>query len=566
LAEALSFSESRERGRELALEAVEGARRLGEQSAVAEVLSNAMWPLWTPDNLEWRTANATEIAELAKQAGAIRILWEGQTWLVGAYMEAADVVAIDAQLAECQRTAEQVREPVYVGFATMLSAMRALLAGDVDKAEQLAWHALVDFGHEGENTSLVQLFGVQLFHIRVLQGRIGELHAATAGMAEHFAAVAATHCSLAALYCEAGRVEEARAEFELLAADDFRWIPRDIFWFSCMDHLAEICAYLEDEKRAPTLYEMLLPYQDRYIVNGEFAVPRGFATRHLGLLAATCGRFDEAVAHFEDALTRNARVGPPCALILTQLNYAQVLLTRNEPGDRDRAFKLLETAFRDSKLRRYPGLTDKIAALMHEAEADGQIANRRRRTLGERATQLTGGARIAMSTRGRAALGKLFGGASDEALERRFGSHVAQRALFAAMASSFQPRAAYGFEGEIAFELSHYTDDATDRPPDPDSWTIRVKRHRAFARRRTAENAAVSVRISIPDFVRLFSGELNPVAVWLERRGRAEGDVTLGARLVEMFGGVAALDVVPPDEQTYLPHRVDDDAVGSASR
>jgi len=33
-----------------------------------------------------------------------------------------------------------------------------------------------------------------------------------------------------------------------------------------------------------------------------------------------------------------------------------------------------------------------------------------------------------------------------------------------------------------------------------------------------------------------------------------------------MFGGVAALDVVPPEEQTYLPHRADDDAVESASR
>jgi len=555
LAEALSFSEARPRGRELAEQALAAARRLGDKLAVAEVLSNAMWPLWTPDNLEWRLAAATEIAELARETGAVKMLWEGQSWRVGHLMELADIAAVDAELEACRRLAEQVREPAYLAFATMLAAMRTLLVGDLEEAERLAWKAL-EIGHEGENTSLVQLFGVQMFHLRLLQGRLGELHAATLGMTQQFSAVAATRCSLAALYCEAGRPDEARAEFETLAVEDFRWIPRDIFWLSCMDHLAEVCAHLEDESRAAPLYQLLLPYGDRYIVNGEFAVPRGFASRHLGLLAGTMGRFDDAVAHFEKALESNARVGPPYALILTQLNYARLLLTRQQGGDRDLALNLLDTAFRDSTLRRYPGLTEKIGALKREVEAGAAIVPRRRRTLGERASHVAGDARAALSTRGRAALGKLFGGAPDEALERRFGSHVAQRALFGAMAKSFQPRAAYGFEGEIAFELSHFREEGAERPPPPDHWTIRIKGSRAFARRRTAEEPAVSVRIGIPDFVRLFSGELNPVAVWVDRRGRVDGDITLGARLVEMFGGVVPFEVVPPEEQTHLPRRV----------
>ena len=53
-------------------------------------------------------------------------------------------------------------------------------------------------------------------------------------------------------------------------------------------------------------------------------------------------------------------------------------------------------------------------------------------------------------------------GASDEQLERRFGSDFAQRAIFTGMARQFEPKFAYGFEGDIvAYELSPIT--ATER-------------------------------------------------------------------------------------------------------
>ncbi len=54
------------------------------------------------------------------------------------------------------------------------------------------------------------------------------------------------------------------------------------------------------------------------------------------------------------------------------------------------------------------------------------------------------------------AIAELVRGASDEQLERRFGSELAQRAIFTGMARQFEPRFAFGFEGDIAYELSHH--------------------------------------------------------------------------------------------------------------
>jgi putative sterol carrier protein len=53
------------------------------------------------------------------------------------------------------------------------------------------------------------------------------------------------------------------------------------------------------------------------------------------------------------------------------------------------------------------------------------------------------------------------------------------------------------------------------------------------------------VHVSVPEFVRLFSGEDVPVAAILDGRLTAEGDLLLGARLTEMFGAVSPSDVLP---------------------
>ena len=62
----------------------------------------------------------------------------------------------------------------------------------------------------------------------------------------------------------------------------------------------------------------------------------------LGLLAHTMGNLDQAMAHFEDALTFCSRAGYRPELAWTCCDYADTLLQRNEPGDREKAMSLLD--------------------------------------------------------------------------------------------------------------------------------------------------------------------------------------------------------------------------------
>ena len=130
-------------------------------------------------------------------------------------------------------------------------------------------------------------------------------------------------------------------------------------------------------------------------------------------------------------------------------------------------------------------------------------------------------------------LKRLVRGASDQQLEKRFGNRIAQRALFSGMARQFDPRFAFGFEGDIAYELSHTANGS--RPPD--RWTVRVQGDSAEAIPGGNGAAAVTFRLSVADFARLAAEEADPQELIFTDRFGIEGDLHIAAQTSEMFGG-----------------------------
>jgi hypothetical protein len=128
-------------------------------------------------------------------------------------------------------------------------------------------------------------------------------------------------------------------------------------------------------------------------------------------------------------------------------------------------------------------------------------------------------------------LARMVDGASDEQVERRFSSGVALRAIFAGMARSFEPDQAAGFRGRLVYELAR---PATGRPPA--RWTIEVLDGGATARPGASDGAALIVRFTLSDFVRIAAGAIDPAEPLLADRASFEGDFALAARLPEMFG------------------------------
>jgi hypothetical protein len=125
-------------------------------------------------------------------------------------------------------------------------------------------------------------------------------------------------------------------------------------------------------------------------------------------------------------------------------------------------------------------------------------------------------------------------------LVRRFGSPLAQRALFAAMARAFQPAMAFGFNGDIAFELARHEEDIEA----PSTWwTIAVGETKASARPGRSDHPTMTIHSDVPSFVRLALGELDLTSALVSGRLWADGDFVSLFRLGALFGAVEPFEV-----------------------
>jgi alkanesulfonate monooxygenase SsuD/methylene tetrahydromethanopterin reductase-like flavin-dependent oxidoreductase (luciferase family) len=147
---------------------------------------------------------------------------------------------------------------------------------------------------------------------------------------------------------------------------------------------------------------------------------------------------------------------------------------------------------------------------------------------GDGAAQAAQSARELIARAGELGLAALVRDRSDDQLHRLFDRGPGIPIIFRGMERSFLPEKARGFEGEILYEL---------RGRDgPRSWTVRIGEGRAAAQRGPAADPTVTLRISIPDFVRVAAREAFPPKLLLEGALVVEGDFAVAGRLGEMFG------------------------------
>ena len=340
---ALIHVDSPERGASLSQEGVEMARRVGNSAALTSALVGRQIAVWRPDNLEERLAIATEIVGLAEEIGDKESALMAHCGRHTCLIELGDFAAAASDFEAHDRLGEELQQHGQRMHTVQLRAMRALLVGRFEEAEQLAQEGLA-IGKRANPQEARASFGTQMFALRKEQGRLGELETTYKTFAQQHPNIAWTRTALALIYGQLGRETEARAEFERLAARDFTDLPRDFLWVACITNLAESCAFFRDAQRAATLYQLLLPYAERTVVAISAHTCSGSVSHYLGLLAATMSRWEEAAGHFEYALDMNARLGAKPYLAHTQHDYAGMLIDRDAPGDRDKAFRLLTEA------------------------------------------------------------------------------------------------------------------------------------------------------------------------------------------------------------------------------
>ena len=119
---------------------------------------------------------------------------------------------------------------------------------------------------------------------------------------------------------------------------------------------------------------------------------------------------------------------------------------------------------------------------------------------------------------------------NDRVLEVTAGSRLAIRVIFAGMSRQFVPSAAEGFEGSICYELRRHNGAVIE------GWALRITASAAKASFGFPTDPAVTLKLTVGDFVRFSLGAVSPVTLLTEERLKLDGDLTVAAKLAPMFG------------------------------
>ena len=265
----------------LSEEAVTIARRVGDPRTLASCLDARHYALWRPENVEERLVVAAELRGVAEETGDPELELQGAAWTIIDLMELGDIDGVDIQIAAVSKLADALHRPIWLWWASLFRGARAQLDGRFDEAERLAQETLV-IGQRGQAENALHYYAQEMYSIRREQGRLAEVEGAVRNFIELYPAIPAWRSALALLLIELGRPDEARAEFEAVAAGGFASFPRDANWLVAITLLAEVCGALGDGERAAELYTMLEPYAGRNVVVGRNATFNGSASWLLG--------------------------------------------------------------------------------------------------------------------------------------------------------------------------------------------------------------------------------------------------------------------------------------------
>jgi alkanesulfonate monooxygenase SsuD/methylene tetrahydromethanopterin reductase-like flavin-dependent oxidoreductase (luciferase family)/putative sterol carrier protein len=123
---------------------------------------------------------------------------------------------------------------------------------------------------------------------------------------------------------------------------------------------------------------------------------------------------------------------------------------------------------------------------------------------------------------------------ADRRLEQLAGSQPGLRLIFGAMEQAYVPEKANGFTGDLQYDLRRGDGQVVH-------WTLSLDPARASARPGRAGDPALTVKLTLVDFLRMAGRDLDAGKALLTGRLDLEGDFALAQRLGEMFGQPAAL-------------------------
>src|SRR5205085_4718569 len=152
------------------------------------------------------------------------------------------------EIDEYGRLADDLHQPVYQFVAHLRKTLHVLLEGRYDEAEGLAFQT-IPLAQRAQIDTAAQIFGGQMFSIRLNQGRLGELEFAVKGLIEQYPAQPGWHVALSLVYAQSDRRADSRRSLDRGVAQRLDDLQRDLNC-NCVLALASLAAVHHDDAAA----------------------------------------------------------------------------------------------------------------------------------------------------------------------------------------------------------------------------------------------------------------------------------------------------------------------------
>ncbi len=325
----------------IAREAIATARRLGDRRGLLETMHDGLSALMDVVDPRERLALNREVETLAIAEGDRERLLRTHMRLALDHLALGEFPEADARINACEALATELRASWILWRVPLFRAVRATTHGHFAEAERLEEQAR----QLARDTQDPQADRALLFQREGLL-RTAERHddmraldpRARRERANFHNALAWQETGSALVYT---RLEEAdTARNHLYSVPEELLPPIDNLF--ALFFVAESAAFVGSPDLVKKLYQRLLPSADQYVMLGMTHIQwEGPVSRLLALLATRLGRWDQASAHFDNALARLRRLDARPLLARARYEYGCALLQRGDPGDTARARELL---------------------------------------------------------------------------------------------------------------------------------------------------------------------------------------------------------------------------------
>jgi tetratricopeptide (TPR) repeat protein len=343
---------------ELAEEAVEIARRLGDERVLLEVSRARLYAAPRPERTPELVAEIPALLELAERVGdAHETFWVCALGYM-IYTEMADMEQARILLQQAAEIARETNNRTLLWFIAGFECAMTIMSGSGDHIEEAALKAF-ELGNDSEQPDALAVFAAQLFYAREAQGRLGELVELIRQQVAEMSSSPAFQAALALALVRDGKLADARSVITELLTRPTDPFPHDLAWLVVHTAFGMAIASAGSAQQAGREYEYLTPCAGRLSMAGStIGYPVNLA---LAVLAARAGWPARAEEHFADARAQAERLGALSWQVRTELEWGRSLL---QQGETQRARDLLVGARRRAEQMSAGGIVAEVDALL----------------------------------------------------------------------------------------------------------------------------------------------------------------------------------------------------------